>query len=272
MTTLDVGPVPASFAEVAGGLYIDEKPEETEHKEVVEKEVKTGDETKTVDSEPTGDGKVEAPVIEIKVPTKEEIVAEVKADLAKQVEEKKEYTPEEIDKIFKIWKPSEEFATRLLAGGTDAVGALVEMRDALQEQMRLITGAERNNHIAQLEEKFAPALTMAQEKVKEKEENIFYDSNKDLLDKKELVNVVWVAMQSEGYEVKSVEQARKDLADRTRKLIPGSASGQSANGEVTKTSTTKEKPASLSNGSQTGGGSGSPDSAKGNVFQEIFGK
>lgn len=185
----------------------------------------------------------------------------------------KELTPEELDKMFKVYKATPEILGRLQNGGDDAVAAFHEIRDGLLAQFDTITA----HRLAALEEKLlgrlSPALQLANSQAAAKEKETFFTAYPNLKEHEKIVDMVYKLMVSEGANFQSVEEARKALADRASALLPGSAGGQPTPG-AQQTQTPKppeKKPASLSTGSQAGGGAGGGSSATPNVFQEVFG-
>ncbi len=100
-----------NFAEAAGGVF---DKEETPTETVVE----------------------EKP--EVKETTTPALTAKEIADAVREgvrpVEQQKEYTQAELDKIFKVWEPDEGLVAKLMAGGADSIAALKLMREGLAGQ------------------------------------------------------------------------------------------------------------------------------------------
>jgi hypothetical protein len=217
-----------------------------------------------------------------------------------QQQQTKQYTQEELDKYFKVWKPDVKFIERILGDDKeDALKAVLDMRDGLAEQFETLQSMQRNLLKQELMKELAPALKFAKENAATKEKEVFYQEHADLKDHDELVQIVYKAMLQEGFRAPNITEARKALAERVRKLVPagtgggtggsgsGSSAGQSSggsqqnNGQQTGgkggnngdggTQGAGKRPAQLNSGSQTGGGGDGSGSAGTNVFQEIFG-
>jgi hypothetical protein len=255
-------PAPQPFSEAAVDLYApDPKPEDGGLD-------KGGQEDKSGEEGKSEQQRQDKP--EIKTLTADEIDQRIK-DATKPPEKQKEYTPEELDKIFKVWKPSDDFLTQIRSEDPAvAVKAITDMRDGLLEQFSTIQLHERALLLEQIRKEFSPVQSFAKEQAAKKEKDEFFKSNEDLKGQEELVNVVYKAMVQEGYKATDIAQARKDLAERVRKLVPNLSGTQQGNGSNNNNNSTS-KPASLSSGSQAGGGSGGGKSAPANVFEEIWG-
>lgn len=186
----------------------------------------------------------------------------------------KVYTQEELDTLFKVWKPSDELVTQILAGGGEALKALLAMRDGMSQQFATLLEYQLEIAKQELTAKFEPALTYTQQRAVERDQEKFFAENEDLVDHRALVETVFNALRAEGFVAKDVPEAYRVLADRTRKLLPtnganGSGARQST-GARQQTTTQSRRPASLSSGSQAGGGSGSSAPAAPYPGGEVF--
>ncbi len=238
-----------NFAEAAGGVF---DKEETPTETVVE----------------------EKP--EVKETTTPALTAKEIADAVREgvrpVEQQKEYTQAELDKIFKVWEPDEGLVAKLMAGGADSIAALKLMREGLAGQFGQLIQYQLQVMKSELEAKYAPALTYAQEARAEKEREVFFKEFEDLREHPMQVDIAYKSLLGEGKTFPTLKEAQKALADRARQLIPngnGSGTTQPSGTRTTTTTTTKAKPAQLSGGGGAGGGGGG--SATPSVFQEIFG-
>jgi hypothetical protein len=205
--------------------------------------------------------------------TPQQITEAVRAGVTPPAQER-QYTQAELDQMFKVYNPTEDVVTKLLAGGQDALDALKMVREGLGTQFATLLKYQLDVFKRELNDQYSPALTYAQEARAEKERENFYKDNEDLRDHELQVDIAYKSLIGEGKQFNTVQDARKALADRARQLIPnsnGSGSGTTPTGGARQQiTTTKPKPASLSGGGQVGGGGGV--SATPNVFQEIFGK
>ncbi len=222
-----------------------------------------------------------APSEPVKAPTAAEIAAEVQKGIdarnqpTPEPTKPKEYTPEELDQMFKVWKPAPDLADRIRDGGDGAVTALNEMRDGLLQQFNTMQDYQRQILRDEILKEVGPAIEMVRTQQVEKENNAFYEANPDLKGSEPLVDVVLKVLTAEGYKAPTVEEARKTLADRTRVLLPKS-NGVSANGSTAagvgqqQQTQPPKRPAALSNGGQAGGGAGSGSSAPSNPIADLW--
>src|SRR5882724_2325846 len=238
-----------NFTEAAGGVFDNE---ETPTEEVVET--------------PTEVRETPTPTLTAKE------IADAVREGVRPTEQPKEYTQAELDKIFKVWEPDEGLVAKLMAGGADSIAALKLMREGLAGQFGQLIQYQLQVMKSELEAKYSPALTYAQEARAEKECEVFFKEFEDLRDHPMQVDIAYKSLLGEGKSFPTLKEAQKALADRARQLIPnGNGSGATqSSGARTTTTTTKAKPAPLSGGGGAGGSGGG--SASPNVFHEIFGK
>lgn len=228
--------------------------------------------TITGDGGGSGDGASGAGTTTPTPPLTAKEIADAVREGVRQPEVQKEYTQEELDKIFKVWQPDEGLVAKLQAGGTEAVEALKLMREGLAGQFGQLIQYQLQVMKKELEDRYAPALTFAQEARAEKEREAFFKENEDLRDHPVQVDIAYKSLIGEKKSFPTLAEAQKALADRARQLIPnGNGSGTTQPSGTRQTTTaTKPKPATLSSGSQAGGSGGG--SATPNVFHEIFGQ
>lgn len=203
-------------------------------------------------------------------PTAEQITASVREGLRQsqgdQPTAPKQYTPEELDNLFNVYKPTPEVIQRLVAGGEDALGAFVEIREGLSKQFGTLLQYQLELARRELTSQMDPALKFVAEQAAAKDREDFFAQNEDLKDHELLTQTVFNALKAEGYVAPDKATAYKTLADRTRALLPtggGNGSGAAPSGgtRTTTTSPTGKRPAGLSSGSQAGGGGGSAPQA-----------
>src|SRR5882724_12987088 len=226
--------------------------------------------------EPTTTETEETPVVKETVETPPTLTAKEIADAVREgvrpAEQPKEYTQAELDKIFKVWEPDEGLVVKLMAGGAESIAALKLMREGLAGQFGQLIQYQLQVMKSELEAKYSPALTYAQEARAEKECEVFFKEFEDLRDHPMQVDIAYKSLLGEGKSFPTLKEAQKALADRARQLIPngnGSGTTQPSGTRTTTATTTKAKPAQLSGGGGAGGSGGG--SATPNVFQEIFG-
>jgi hypothetical protein len=168
----------------------------------------------------------------------------------------RDYTPEELNKMFNVWEPSEELVERVRSGGPDALKAMVEMRDGLSKQFGTLLQYQMELVKNELMERRTPALTFAQEQAAAKDREDFFSQNEDLRAHEQLTQTVFDALKAQGYRAPDKAAAYKTLADRTRALLGANGTGATPTGGATTRTTTQtgKRPAQLSSGSQAGGG------------------
>lgn len=168
----------------------------------------------------------------------------------------KQWTQEELDAAFNVWKPTQELVERIRAGGEDGLKAMLEMREGLSKQFGTLLQYSIEVAKKEMLGQVGPALTYAQEQAAAKDREAFFAENEDLKPYEALTQTVFNALKAEGYKAKTQEEAFKTLADRTRALLPtngnGAGAGQPSGARTT--TPTQKRPASLSSGSQAGGG------------------
>lgn len=201
-------------------------------------------------------------------PTPEQITASVREGLRQsqgaQPATPREYTPEELDRLFDVWQPTPELVQQILAGGDDGIKAFIALRDGLSKQFGTLLQYQLELARRDLVTKMDPALKFVAEAAAQKDRDEFFSQNPDLKDYEQLTQTVFNALKQEGYVAPDVATAYKTLADRTRALLPtgGNGSGTApSGGSRTRTSPTERRPASLSSGGQAGGGGGSAPQA-----------
>jgi hypothetical protein len=109
-----------------------------------------------------------------------------------------------------------------------------------------------------------PALKFVADAAAKADREAFFSENEDLKEHELLTQTVFNALKAEGYQAPDKAAAYKTLADRTRALLPTAGNGSGtppSGGSRTKTSPTDKRPATLSSGSQAGGGGGSAPQA-----------
>lgn len=203
-------------------------------------------------------------------PTPEQITASVREGLRQSHEATpaapRQYTPQELDQLFNVYQPTPEIIQRLLSGGEDALKAFVEIREGLGKQFGTLLQYQLELAKRELTSTMDPALKFVAEQTAKADREDFFAQHEDLKDHELLTQTVFNALKAEGFVAPDKATAYKVLADRTRALLPtaggnGSGTAPSGGSRTTTTSPTGKRPASLSSGSQAGGGSGSAPNA-----------
>jgi hypothetical protein len=175
----------------------------------------------------------------------------------------KQWTPEELDKAFNVWKPTQELVDQIVGGGEGALKALAAMRDGLSNQFQTLLQYSLEVAKKEMLGQVAPAMTFAQEQAAAKDREAFFEEHEDLKPYEKLTQTVFNAMKAEGTRFATTADAFKALADRTRALLPtnGNGTGAGQPSGVRTTTPTQKRPAGLSSGSQAGGGGHSAPAA-----------
>ena len=224
---------------------------------------------------PSGGGQEQPPTREQQpptapqFPTAEQITASVREGLRQSqtpaVAPQKEYTPEELDKLFNVYTPTPEVLAQLLQGGEGALQAFIAIREGLQKQFGTLLQYQLELARRDLTGAMDPALKFVADAAAKADRDDFFSQHEDLRDYELLTQTVFNALKAEGYQAPDKATAFKTLADRTRALLPtagGNGSGtRPSAGSRTTNSSTGSRPASLSRGSQAGGGGGSAPQA-----------
>ncbi len=172
----------------------------------------------------------------------------------------KTYTPEQLDQMFNVWKPSPDLLKAVREGDeAGALQALVGMRDGMLKQFHTLVDYQIKIALQDMESKFAPALGGFERMEAERQENSFFEANADLKDSRDLVRTVFQAMRSSGETFKDATEASKAVADRARTLLGqranngnGTGNGQPADTN-NQTNNPPKRPANLTGGSQASG-------------------
>jgi hypothetical protein len=176
----------------------------------------------------------------------------------------KQYTPQELNKLFNVWEPSPDLVERVRQGGEDGLRAMVEMRDGMAKQFGTLLQYQTEILKNELMERMSPALSFAQEQAAAKDRDDFFSQNEDLREHEQLTQTVFDSLKAQNYRAKDKAEAYKTLADRTRALLGGNRNGAAGaptgTGQRTNPTQTK-RPAQLSSGSQAGGGGPSAPAA-----------
>src|SRR5215831_4266600 len=195
---------------------------------------------------------------------RESVRAGVRDAATPTAQPQRQYTQAELEQMFNVWKPSDELVGRILAGGEDAVKAMVEMRDGLSKQFGTLLQYSLELAKNEIADQMSPALAFASESAAARDRDEFFTEHPDLKPYERLTQTVFNSLKAEGYQADTKAEAYKTLADRTRELLPTGANGAGtapSGGARTTTTQTGKRPAQLSSGSQAGGGGPSAPAA-----------
>lgn len=161
--------------------------------------------------------------------------------------QEKQVSQEEFDKMFNIFRPSEQLLTELRSDDPKvAMSAYQTMAHAAAKQAVTIASHLVANQIAEIRAQFQPAMSMAQERAMEQMKTEFFTEHPDLKGLDPLLVLIRDQFVANGVKFKTKEEAFKAVAAEARKqmeALPGLKNG-SANGS--------------GNGAAAGQGGGNP--------------
>ena len=167
----------------------------------------------------------------------------------------RQYTADELDRMFNVWKPDATMVQAILNGGEDALKAFTAMRDGLARQWGTLMQYQMEILKNELVGRMAPIESFAAERAAEQDREAFFKQNEDLRPFEQLAQTVFYALKAEGFQAKDVKEAYQVLADRTRALLGnGAGAGAAPSGGAPQRTTSGKRPAALTSGSQAGGG------------------
>src|SRR5215470_3541010 len=173
---------------------------------------------------PEGEPRTGEPTKPQTFPTPEQITASVREGLRQSQSETpaapKQYTPEELDSLFNVYKPTPEVIQRLVAGGEDALKAFVEIREGLAKQFGTLLQYQLELAKRELVGQMDPALRFVADQSAKADRDQFFTEHPDLKEYELLTQTVFNALKAEGYQAPDKATAYKTLADRTRALLP----------------------------------------------------
>jgi hypothetical protein len=172
----------------------------------------------------------------------------------------RQYTAEELDRMFNVWKPDANMVQAVLNGGEDALKAFVAMRDGLARQWGTLMQYQMEILRNEMVGRMAPVESFAAEQAAAQDRESFFKQNEDLRPYEQLAQTVFYALKAEGFQARDVKEAYQVLADRTRALI-GNGAGAAPSGGAPQRTTSGKRPAALTTGSQAGGGGPSAPAA-----------
>jgi hypothetical protein len=173
----------------------------------------------------------------------------------------RQYSADELDRMFNVWKPDAALVQAVLAGGEDALKAFGAMRDGLARQWGTLMQYQMEVLKNEMLGRMAPMESFAAEQAAAQDREQFFSQNEDLRPYEQLAQTVFYALKAEGFQARDVKEAYQVLADRTRALIGANGAGATPSGGARQTTTSGKRPAALSAGSQAGGGGPSAPAA-----------
>jgi len=240
-----------------------------------EQDVKAGDTGKGADDKGgEGDKGTEKPVTEDRL-------AEVLETLVAKRDEKqpeKQYTPEEIDQLLQVYKPSEKLITDLRAEDPKvALAAIKELTAGVIKQANTMADLRIQQIVGDLREKeLTPLQRYYQEAAAQREEQAFYTKNDDLKPYELIVNAVTAKIEASGKQFDSKEKVFDEIARVSREAIKsmGITPKKGANGSAGRTSSSSgSRMSALSSGSggrAAGGGGAGGNSADRKPGMAVF--
>lgn len=172
----------------------------------------------------------------------------------RRAEPEKTYTPEELDQMFNVWKPTPALVTALREGDVEAaITEIIGMREGLQKQFATVMNMTLDARFKQMEAKYDGFAKETEAIQSQRAEREFYTEHKDLTKYAKSVKLVFGQMVASGRRFADAKAASKAVADETRaylKELGVSTPVQNNGGTVNKT---RMQP--LARGGTGGGGS-----------------
>lgn len=180
----------------------------------------------------------------------------------RQAPVEKQYTPEELDTMFNVYKPTKELLTALRDGDEEAALAeLSKMHAGQQKQFATLMNYTLEAKLAELRKEINPFVTSATAAQAERAEKEFYGANQDLTKYGKVVKMVFAQMVQSGKRFPDAAAASKAVADEARAILKemGVSTGKTTlPGQQTTT-----KMNSLARGGNGGAGQGRQSAASG---------
>lgn len=129
-------------------------------------------------------------------------------------------TQEEFERMFNIFKPSEQDVVDLLAGGQQAIAALNRIGPALVKQAVTLNAYHVQKLFEDFQKKydFDGLMTERQQRQREKVETLFYEKHPTLKQHSTLVNAVGAQLMQERF-TGTQEEAFKVVHDRVQAIL-----------------------------------------------------
>jgi len=134
-------------------------------------------------------------------------------------QQQKEYTPEELDTLFNVFKPSAEMVEAIREGGEGALTAMAQLRDGVVKQMNTIQEYRLQTMKEEILAAVQPGIAATQAAAREKAENEFYSANKDLEPHKDMVALVINDFKARNITFPDTKSAATKIVEVTRALL-----------------------------------------------------
>lgn len=184
--------------------------------------------------------------------------------------QQRQYTQEEYDRHFNVYRPKGELIKAIREG--DEAAALVAVNDMVNGIVKHAVTMAHYSNLAQreeIEQRLSPALQYIQRAQVEQWKKEFLDQNKDLVGYEPIMTQIADAAKARGVKFKTKEEAFKFVADETKKVIatiPGLQKGGAAPAAAAQPGQQSQRQSrmpALSRGGQGGVGGTSGSSAGG---------
>jgi hypothetical protein len=203
--------------------------------------------------------------------TPEAIAAAIKqAGLGQKEERQPEYTQEDFERAFHVFHPTPELVERLGVPEEQrdkALAALAELASGVNKQAVTMASYLAQQVKEEITQRIAPLEQFRQTQAEEQAAKKFFTSNKDLQPYESLVRAVVDQMKQEGYRSETQDQAFKELATRSRKMLESAGVKL---GQANPPSQPSSMPRMPSGGQGGTGGKSASGKVKGPSGMEIF--
>jgi len=191
-----------------------------------------------------------------------------------QQQEQPAMSQEEFEKTFRVFNPNDE----LLAGlthedPTARKAAYKQMGQMIVQSAVTIAAHFQKQALAQLEQRFNPALQMAQRSEYDSLKKSFYGEHKDLVGHDVLVDMAADKLRASGFSG-TKEEAFKQVATMVRQVLKNLPQGAGAQGGGQQQQSTKQSATRMStvSGGRSGAGNGAVQGGgKTNLAKSLFG-
>lgn len=137
-----------------------------------------------------------------------------------QRQPEKQYTPEELDKLFNVWKPSPTLLKALREGDEEAaLKEIIGMRDGITKQQVTMFNMVLDARLKELDTKYADYGREVDAIRGQREEKKFFTTHPDLSKYTKTVRMVFAQHLASGVRYSTPEQASKAVADEARALL-----------------------------------------------------
>jgi hypothetical protein len=176
----------------------------------------------------------------------------------------RQYSQEEFDKMFNVYKPTTQDVADLLAGGEQAIGAIQRLLHGAVRQSTTMSSLAYQQMMEEfkqkeIEDRFGPVHADFVARQTEKVKQDFFKAYPDLKEQEELVVAIGTQLQAQGFKG-TPEQAFAEVAKQAKAVLAkAGVQLAAAGGQSQQPAPTAPAPTQMATLSQpTGGAGGAP--------------